>query len=96
MNDLISRSALRAELTIGAEYLDEDTLLTVINTLDCAPTVDAEPVRHGRWKLDVSPYTNRWLYKCTACNSFAEYETDYCPNCGAKMDEENDNGSAKN
>lgn len=24
-------------------------------------------------------------YKCSICDGFSERETDYCPNCGAKM-----------
>ena len=51
-----------------------------------APTVDAEPVRHGHWLT--SP--TGWLY-CSECEGEPPCEinvrTDYCPNCGAKMDE---------
>lgn len=45
------------------------------------PTVDAEPVRHGKWT--VTPlYT-----KCSECGeSFMLIPQNYCPNCGAKMD----------
>ena len=58
-----------------------------------APTVDAEPVRHGHWtrKLDTrfGPLLNDMLY-CSECG--VAFSTDYlirnsfCPNCGAKMD----------
>ena len=53
------------------------------------PTIDAEPVRHGRWNYR---HEDDWCY-CTACGTDAEgsdgecLETDYCPHCGAKMDE---------
>lgn len=45
-----------------------------------APTVDAEPVRHGHWEDS----SNGWM--CSEC--FREMHKDYplCPNCGAKMD----------
>ena len=54
-----------------------------------APTVDAEPVRHGHWINDFSS-----PLKCSSCgivskaNEFT-LRTDfkYCPYCGAKMDE---------
>ena len=45
------------------------------------------PVRHGRW-INENFYTH-----CSACGKMAIYdkygqevESDYCPNCGAKMD----------
>jgi DNA-directed RNA polymerase subunit RPC12/RpoP len=56
-----------------------------------ALTVDAEPVRHGKWEehcqnddLD-SP-----VYVCSECkvnvSDFEKRWLNYCPNCGAKMD----------
>lgn len=52
--------------------------------VDSIPTIDAEPVRHGRW----IPETYS-ISKCSACGQhhFAHAESwNYCPNCGAKMD----------
>lgn len=65
-----------------------------------APTIDAEPVRHGRWIRDDLGRTC-----CSVCEKLVPYveeydtdedcggtyeveidETPYCPNCGAKMD----------
>lgn len=53
-----------------------------------APAADVATVRHGRWN-DGDPY-------CPICrkNKFvgldadiwADWQPDYCPNCGAKMD----------
>jgi hypothetical protein len=40
----IEREAFRKKLAIGAEYLDEDTLMTVVNLLDCEPAADVAPV----------------------------------------------------
>lgn len=58
------------------------------------PTVDAAPVRHGRWiKGGYACGENE--YKCSACGE-TEWRTGcarmkYCMYCGAKMDlEEND------
>ena len=50
--------------------------------IDDAPTVEAEPVRHGRWTV------TRWFVQCSECGeAFPLTPTNYCPNCGAKMDE---------
>ena len=54
--------------------------------LDKAPTVDAEPVRHGRWIYGIT-LNHEWK-KCSEClvsqDIFGCFT--YCPNCGAKMD----------
>lgn len=50
-----------------------------------APTIEAEPVKHGRWKDDGC---------CSVCDEEAVYfwersehcYTTRCPHCGAKMD----------
>ena len=51
-----------------------------------APTVDAEPVRHGRWIIDDG------CSYCSVCrNNFKKAimnHAKYCPMCGAKMDGE--------
>lgn len=56
------------------------------------PTVDAEPVRYGKWIIVGHSYR----LKCTECGwqdgRLFEKRYKYCPNCGAKMTEEgNDN-----
>lgn len=52
--------------------------------------VDAEPIRHGKWiGKPIGGYSD---VKCNACgNVFLENngKWKYCPNCGAKMDEVN-------
>ena len=57
---------------------------SVIGAIEQAPTIDAVPVRHGRWNCDMS---GAW---CSVCGEYSEGEWNYCPNCGAKMDGEND------
>ena len=58
-----------------------------------APTVDAVEVVHGRWlgwgKSGTPTYENYGT--CSVCGEDAEIYTEhrnYCPNCGAKMDED--------
>lgn len=65
--------------------------------IDNAPTVDAEPVRHGRWDNIPNTYMtvaskfgsySGYATSCSACREVNPnaYKTNYCPNCGAKMD----------
>lgn len=63
------------------------------------PTVDAAPVKHGRWEGDETcdaydvAGVKTWAVKrkCSACgfvHKFIEAHMcyEFCPNCGAKMD----------
>ena len=54
--------------------------------VDEIPSADVSPVRHGRWEEQ----SDRDELVCSYCNGgYTLYdETPYCPHCGAKMDEE--------
>ena len=52
-------------------------------------TFDVSPVRHGRW-IEKDKYTFGTLYDCSICDNRIldnGHSWNYCPNCGAKMDE---------
>lgn len=58
--------------------------------LDEVQTVDAEPVRHGKWLCSDDMYETA---VCSVCNCDTEEPYEYvkkswnfCQNCGAKMD----------
>lgn len=67
--------------TIGIDQaIDEQTI------------IDAEPVRHGHWILEREPNGKPYCFHCSVCDDDFHHigiksATDYCPNCGAKMDE---------
>lgn len=49
---------------------------------------DSKPVREGKPKWYLHHWTkdiDSWDYVCSCCNEHSEYETSFCPNCGAKM-----------
>ena len=68
------------------------------NDLDAAPTIDAAPVVHGRWILlgkNEHDYETSVEEKCSLCGRYVyrydtELQDNYCPNCGAKMDKEDE------
>ena len=66
------------EVTVKLETI----LNKFLRWIDTEQTVDAEPVRHGRWRE--SPMG---LFRCSECDSVATYSYYYCHNCGAKMEE---------
>ena len=64
-----------------------------------APTIEAEPVQHGRW-LDDNRRPKSSRFVCSVCGEVAYYPQNhrgdqpracgylYCPNCGARMERE--------
>ncbi len=56
--------------------------------VDVQPTVDAVTVKHGKWRF-VNCATG-FRCQCSECLHWVDAGTDrnYCPNCGARMDEE--------
>lgn len=69
---------------------------TIAKVIDDAPTVDAEPVRHGKWVGAESqcgigcPFCGTPVDEFCASIDYINliYEPNYCPNCGARMDGE--------
>ena len=78
------------EMTMDEAKSDFDTII------DLQPTVDAEP-KHGRWITVSDGYGNgvatASICECSLCkDTIWVYKNDkrkwnYCPNCGARMDE---------
>ena len=60
----------------------------VEDMIDAAPTIEAEPVRHGYW--EESPTGNPNFNYCSVCDgAIQRYDNvtfTYCPHCGAKME----------
>ena len=55
----------------------------VEQVIDETPTEDVTPVVHAHWTFT---YYNSFV--CSNCSHSSDNEFCYCPNCGAKMDEE--------
>lgn len=59
----------------------------IVNALEFAPTVDAVPVRHGKWSV---PHGHPNARVCSVCMMICHEDSarfyKYCPNCGARMD----------
>lgn len=64
--------------------------LDVVNLIDAQPTIDAEPIRHGKWiKADSQQYFRKH-YPCFTCSECgyrkdSQKKWNYCPQCGADM-----------
>ena len=54
-----------------------------------APAADVAPVRHGKWECQKPcPVCGEDRFKGLDADIWSDWEPPYCPNCGAKMDEE--------
>ena len=75
--DLIARHHTLSNVEVNV------ALLAVARKIYDIPSADVEPIRRGRWI-----HNGFMEVKCNNCeNVFHELEaTNYCPNCGAKMD----------
>lgn len=53
--------------------------------------IEAEPIVHGHWKQFDNGADGQNVaiqYECSECGCFTFEESNFCSNCGAKMDEE--------
>lgn len=95
-NDLITREAAIAQIERRKSLLVGDKSVSVdafIKFLKNRPTVDAEPIRHGRWIQSKTVPSYHYCSRCRvpqkmkkSCNIYVHIH--YCPYCGAKMDAE--------
>lgn len=82
------------------EYFEKEILKTwvkefittnplFLKALDYTPSADVEPVRHGHWTETVIPgEVPDYDCVCSLCGKSGLPIYNFCPNCGAKMDEE--------
>ena len=77
---------------------DNDTVNYYLGWIDDAPTADVVPVARGEWILvgtNEHDYETSVEEKCSLCGRYVyRYDTqpqdNFCPNCGAKMDKEDE------
>lgn len=79
--DCISRKALLEQLE--GEYGDEWLFIDAIKD---APSVvpSIEEPKYGHW-LEAREEDPCW-YRCSECGRLYDFDENYCPNCGAKME----------
>lgn len=87
---LIDANTLKAKA-----FADPDSgeAMVYLQDIDEARTVDAVEVVHGRWLTWEEQFpgekprrSNNLGVFCDKCHNHADNRTDFCPNCGAKMD----------
>ena len=98
MAEYIERGAVEivlenAQLISDGEYNGYCTADVCLG-LDSIPAADVVEVRHGYWADGIGSWSTA---RCSVCNWKIPYsedgymgKTNYCPNCGAKMDGKGD------
>lgn len=78
------------------DYCGDTVALNIGHAIKALPAADVASVVHGRWIHDGRRIESGidWCH-CSECGKSDNFcaRTNYCPNCGAKMEEkEDDNG----
>jgi hypothetical protein len=102
MSDYISREAAIDRLNKNLSACNPGTFSEMcyadaIETVKHLPSADVEPVRHGRWEYNAQTIHTQSLMRCSFCGWWTldpsvDGAYHYCPNCGAKMDLEQEHG----
>ena len=96
MADYIEREALKNQIAKNKLMAREPAAKRILAMIDDMPAADVAPVVHGHWDKPTKPFPY-WDWKCSVCGCEEYRQRDshghyrimkYCPNCGAKMDDE--------
>ena len=93
----IDPDAIRELPSAQPTYTDEE--LQKMQELESAEIEKAYQLGYGEGKKDAQPErkTGRWIeaghddpcyYKCNQCGRLSDDKHNFCPNCGARMEEE--------
>lgn len=77
-------------------YSYDPEVSRICGLINDAPVLDVEPVRHGRWETvfdkiesnlsGIGYFKALPKFICSECGNEMIASTQYCPNCGARMD----------
>lgn len=86
MDEYIKReTAVRA--VMAAKWVDGSDGAMAMEIVASQTAADVAPVVHGRWVTHYrrgTPVAEGYVSTC--CDMWNNRKSDYCPNCGAKMD----------
>ena len=94
-NALLEKIQFRLPINDQISEVIAECVKIAVRYIKNAPTVDAVEVVHGRWEKASETMP---IYRCSICKERNLFKngnnvlSNYCPNCGAKMDGGNEDG----
>lgn len=72
----------------GETLMNYEVADLIDDCISTAPTVEAEPVRHGHWnyKFTINGQSYRYCSECLEIIYDDTVSKNYCPYCGARME----------
>ena len=98
MAEYIEREALEHHFMTKRRFLDKDTVMDAAYEVNKFPAADVAPAKKSFWEVyDTEAYVGahsngepKWakrrFFRCERCRKGTAVKTNYCSNCGAKMD----------
>lgn len=87
--DEINVNADGLEQNGGIPYAQGSRAMAIV--VEQMPSADVAPVVHAHWirheNADVLEGYEVPMFECSKCRAWKEDDSDFCPDCGAKMDE---------
>ena len=86
MDDLISRQAVLDAIAANCIWENEYSLTSgrIKKAVEGLPPVTPQP-KTGRW-IRTTDKAEHLVWECDKCSWQQRFNTNYCPNCGAKME----------
>ena len=89
-NALIEKAYWHGEHPSVDDLFAEGVDAVDVSDIDNAPTIEAEPVRHGVWEYEPPTINTYGMLKCSKCGWWTLDQSacdvyHYCPGCGARM-----------
>lgn len=95
MKEYIEREAVEEFIQDGLNNPDKDKrfgydAIEILAGIHFMLAADVAPVRHGRWEPGnpICPVCGENKFKDLDADVWADWQPKYCPNCGARMDKE--------
>lgn len=87
MAEYVDKNKIKKAILDWAVCLNNPNILSRSDTLfiiDNMEAADSVPIVHGEWMCVETD--DEQFFLCSICSNKEYWESNYCPNCGAKMD----------
>jgi Zn finger protein HypA/HybF involved in hydrogenase expression len=88
MAEYIEKEAVVHHFMTKRQYLTKDLVMDAAYEVSKFPAADVAAVVHGRWVNGHYDDEGLVCWCCSHCAYIDEDMSNYCPNCGARMDGE--------